>query len=280
MQKIQDVVAVLSQLWKLSNLRPLVEGRLVNNYLCIAYSTEYNCDVVLKILLWDDARKYEVAALRYFDGHGCIELLAYNAKHHALLLPYLRLGETLRSLFPADDESATRILVDTCKKLHQHPIKDSDAKLFPSVAQWLKALDNEHTNIPKHLLEDARSRAKNLMDSTSAMYVLHGDLHHENILHDGDTWIAIDPKGVIGEREYEFGAFIRNPYPDLIEHANIKDIISKRIELCSQLSGFGGRRIADWAFVQAVLSACWVYESGKEKLMNYFVICAQVMQKL
>ena len=279
-ESIEQAVSYLALEWRLSNIRPLAELRLVNNYLAVAYSAMYGRDVVLKILLWDDAQKYEPRALRYFNGQGCVELLAHDEQYHALLLPYIKPGETLRSLFPADDEQATRILVDTCKKLHAHPISDADVTFFPTVAQWLTALDNEYIGIPKHLIEDARSRAKNLLNRKSTMYVLHGDLHHENILHDSDTWIAIDPKGVIGEREYEFGAFIRNPYPDLIARPDVQNIISKRIEFCSNLSGCDAQRITDWAFVQAVMAACWVHERGKEDLMNYFVTCATIVQEL
>ena len=275
---LNNAVTQLSFIWKLSNVRPLAELRLVNNYIVVAYSAVYRTDVVLKILLWEDAQKCEARALHYFNGSGCIKLLAHNEHYHALLLPYITPGETLRSLFPNDDESATHILVEVSKKLHAHPVSDVDFALFPDVAQWLTALDKEYADIPKHLLEDARLRAKNLLKRNSTMYVLHGDLHHDNILHDGNSWIAIDPKGVIGEREYEFGAFIRNPFPDLITQPDARRIISKRIELCSKLSGFDMQRIADWAFVQAVMSACWTHEESKENLMNYFVSCATVMQ--
>ncbi len=38
-----------------------------------------------------------------------------------------------------------------------------------------------------------------------------GDLHHENILAaERAPWLAIDPKGVIGEPAYEMGALLRN----------------------------------------------------------------------
>ena len=279
-KEILSAVAAVSQLWKLSNLRQLAEGRLVNNYLTLAYSAEYNTDVVLKILLWDDARTYEVRALQYFNGNRCIQLLAYNAEHHALLLPYLEPGETLRSFFPANDEQATGILVKIIQQLHSRAISAKHAALFPAVAQWLIALDKEYAQIPNNLLMDARSRAKKLLNRKSTMYLLHGDLHHENILYDRDTWISIDPKGVVGEAEYEFGAFIRNPIPDLIAYPNVQQIISRRIELCSSLSGFGAQRVADWAFVQAVLSACWVHNAGKKPLMNYFLECAAIMHRL
>lgn len=277
---VEDAVAHLSLKWKLTDLRPFAESRLINNYLAIAYSAAYHTDVVLKILLWEDAQRYEPPTLRYFNGRGCVQTLAYDEQHHALLLLYIKPGETLRSLFPDNDEQATHVLVEVAKKLHSHPISAADALLFPTVTQWLTALDKEYEHIPDHLLAQARSRAKLLVSKTSELYLLHGDLHHENILHNNDSWIAIDPKGVVGEREYEFGAFIRNPFPDLTRRSDVGSIIGKRIELCSALSGFDAQRIADWAFVQAVMSACWTHEAGKEILMNYFLTCARIIQKL
>lgn len=44
------------------------------------------------------------------------------------------------------------------------------------------------------------------------------DLQHYNVLFDDARgWLAIDPKGVVGEVEYEIGAILRNPIerPDL-----------------------------------------------------------------
>jgi len=35
-----------------------------------------------------------------------------------------------------------------------------------------------------------------------------------------DGWVAIDPKVVIGEPAYEVAAFIRNPMPALLKHAD------------------------------------------------------------
>ncbi len=53
--------------------------------------------------------------------------------------------------------------------------------------------------------------AQELLLSQGEPVLLHGDLHHYNLLQHQDTWLAIDPKGVVGEREFEIGAFLRNP---------------------------------------------------------------------
>ena len=62
-------------------------------------------------------------------------------------------------------------------------------------------------------VERAQRLYVGLCASQTSTRLLHGDLHHYNILRDGDRgWVAIDPKGVVGEVEYEIGAALRNPY--------------------------------------------------------------------
>jgi streptomycin 6-kinase len=74
--------------------------------------------------------------------------------------------------------------------------------------------------------------------------------------------VAIDPKGVVGELEYEIGAILRNPvgYPDVF--ASISTI-ERRVEfLVNQLS-LNFERVLRWTFAQAVLSAIWEIEDGQ-----------------
>ena len=65
-------------------------------------------------------------------------------------------------------------------------------------------------------MRKAESLFAGLLASMDAPVVLHGDLHHFNILSaQRQPWLAIDPKVVPGEPAYETGAFIRNPIPDI-----------------------------------------------------------------
>lgn len=92
--------------------------------------------------------------------------------------------------------------------------------------------------------------------------LLHGDLHHDNIMqtHDGE-WIAIDPKGLIGEAAYEIGAFIRNPIPELLKY-NASTTIERRIKLFSEYLNMDEERIRQWSYIQAVLAACFAIEDN------------------
>ncbi len=114
----------------------------------------------------------------------------------------------------------------------------------------------------KHYLQKARKLREQLLQTSELDVLLHGDLHHDNILQNGDDWLVIDPKGVIGQPAYEVAAFIRNPMPELLNHADAPNIIHKRINRLATILELPSQRILDWCFVQAVLSLVWAIEDG------------------
>ena len=108
--------------------------------------------------------------------------------------------------------------------------------------------------------------------------MLHGDLHHDNILQNGDEYVVIDPKGVIGEPTYEVAAFIRNPMPELLNRTDATTIIHNRITRFSELFGIPAKRILDWCFVQAVLAWVWALEDGCDT--SYFEKLTKILDTL
>lgn len=275
MQKdIEFLIEKLCNKWQLANIRPLVQTSLTNNYVAVAYSAIYNCDVVLKILIADT---HERQALELFNGNGCVKLLDYDDEQKGLLLEYITPGISLKTLFPVDDIKALEVTAQVIKKLQENnPI--TRASGFKTVNQWLDLLSKSKSKkIPAFLLHRAIKLSNELLSSKQESYLLHGDLHHENILRSCDGWIAIDPKGVIGPLEYEVGRFIMNPIPDLLKQQNAKEIIQTRVDKFSEIFDFEKQRLIDWVFVQAVLSACWVKEGGDDEFFEYFVKFARLV---
>jgi len=92
--------------------------------------------------------------------------------------------------------------------------------------------------------------------------VLHGDLHHDNVL-DGDLrgWLAIDPKGLVGERGFEYANLFRNP--DL-GCALAPGRMQRRIQIVAQEAGLDFRRLLDWVVAYAGLGAAWSLEDGDD----------------
>jgi streptomycin 6-kinase len=109
--------------------------------------------------------------------------------------------------------------------------------------------------------------------------VLHGDLHHDNVLHSGtDGWVAIDPAGVVGEREYGTGALLRNPWPGLLELPDPGRITRRRIDQLAEALDLDADRVRGWAYSQAVLAAVWCEQYAKDPA--YMRACADLFEPL
>ncbi len=94
--------------------------------------------------------------------------------------------------------------------------------------------------------------------------LLHGDLHHFNILRgQREPWLALDPKGLIGEREYEIGALLRNPDLEKLDDRALMKLTLRRIALLSEIFGFDRQRLTAWCFAQDVLSVWWGIEDNE-----------------
>lgn len=101
-----------------------------------------------------------------------------------------------------------------------------------------------------------------LCDSQSSTRLLHGDLHHHNVLLDNQRgWLAIDPKGVVGELAYEVGAAFRNPCERPAVFA-ARATIERRVGRFAGVLGLDAERVLGWAFAQAVLAAIWEVEDA------------------
>ena len=227
----------------------------------IAYGTRGTTPVVLKVIKQpgDEWWSGEVAAA--FDGRGMAHV--YEHAGGAMLLERLRPGEPLsRMVMAARDDEATRILSRVVAAMSPGPPPPH----APTAEQWGEGFDryalSGDRSIGSALVAEARDTFVELAESQRETRLLHGDLHHANVLFDEDRgWIAIDPKGVIGEVEYEFGAMLRNPAerPDLFTD---RVTIARRVDALVAAHQLDRQRIFGWAFAQAVLSAIWEIEDG------------------
>ena len=246
------VTAIASRL----DLRDLKEvTNLTYNYVLSGFRGDN--PIILKLGLDNANLKQEAFALKCFAGYGAVKVLAED--EGMLLLERSVPGTSLKSYFPDKEQESIEIVCGVMKKLHQASIPEGHN--FPHIKDWLKALDKDW-NIPNHYLQKARQLRDQLLKTAEPDVFLHGDLHHDNILQNGNDWVVIDPKGVIGEPAYEVAAFIRNPMPELLNHADVPNIIHNRITRFAELLELPSQRILDWCFVQAVLSWVWAIEDG------------------
>jgi streptomycin 6-kinase len=212
---------------------------------------------VLKVSHYVEETRTEIEALRIWNGFGAASLLASDPNSGALLLERVEPGSMLAEL--ADDDEATRLAAGLLRQLWLRPPPDNG--LCP-LEDWCAAYNRNRAllsrgvaGFPSHLFQQADSLREELLASTAEPVVLHGDLHHFNILRSNRAgWLSIDPKGLAGDPYFDLCQFLRNPGPVPA------DTNRRRLDIfCAEL-GVDRRRASQWALVHAVLDACWSYE--------------------
>jgi streptomycin 6-kinase len=207
----------------------------------------------------------EMAALRMMEGRGAVRLLDADAEAGALLLERLEPGTPLVALSEVDDARATSAAAAVMRELWR-PVPHAHS--FPSVADWGRGFRRMRERFgggsgpfPPKLVDEAEALFAELLDSSAAPVVLHGDLHHGNILAAARApWLAIDPKGLVGEPAYEVGALLRNPLPQLLNLPRPVRVSERRIAQLAEELGFDRARVRGWGVAQAVLAGWWSFE--------------------
>jgi streptomycin 6-kinase len=236
----------------------------------IAFGKRGDQSVVLKVIRQpgDEWRCGEVFAA--FGGRGMARVYEYI--EGAALLERLNPGTSLASIaLDGRDEEATEILADVIERMSR-PLESSNdpsreaLKAFVSAQDWGKGfhryLASGDSQIPASLVEQGQRFYFDLCASQRGVRLLHGDLQHYNVLFDSDRgWLAIDPKGVMGEIEYEIGASLRNPIdkPELFASS---EAVERRLRCFEVRLNLNSDRALAWGFAQAVLSAIWTVEDG------------------
>jgi streptomycin 6-kinase len=229
----------------------------------ISYVTRDDQSLVLKVIKQENDEWRAGEVLDAFAANGVPRVFEHTGG--AMLLERLQPGNSLADLSLAGgDEEATEILASVIREMSPMATPDD----CPKVENWGKGfarfLATGDQRIPRHLVEAAQRVFADLSASQSRTRLLHGDYHHYNVLFDSQRgWLAIDPKGVIGEVEYEIGAILRNPVerPDLFLS---RTTIERRTEQLTTRLKLKPERVLAWAFAQAVLSAIWQLEDGFE----------------
>lgn len=257
LSNLPNIVDELSKHWHLKNISPV--NNMTFHYVAKAL-TKTNQPVVLKIGYDNKVTSEEARALQYFDGNASIKLIDYSKKYKALLLQQAIPGISIKSLYPTQVEFVINHYVDTMQGLHSKPLPTYNN--YPHVTEWLNSLDKaSREKLPLHLLERAINLKNLLLQTTEVECFLHGDLHHDNILQHESKWLAIDPKGIIGDPAFEIAAFDFIHKTEL-NTPNVSKLFESRILLIAHRSGLDAQRIKDWVFVRLILSAAWSIEDN------------------
>ncbi len=282
LKRLPSLIADCAQRWSLRVLPPF--DPLSYNYVAPAVRID-GTDVVLKVGVPNPELLTEIEALRLFGGRGIVQLLDADPEQGILLLERLKPGTLLSSL--TDDEQATSIAVQVMQQLWR-PVPPEHP--FPTVGRWAAGLqrlrdrfDGGTGPFPAAWVERAERLFAELIKSMAEPVLLHGDLHHFNILAaERQPWLALDPKGVVGEPAYEVGALLRNPFPHILSVPQPGRVLARRVDQLAEELGFDRARLVGWGVAQAVLSAWWSFEDhghGWEPGITFAKILATLLSR-
>lgn len=260
-------IADYEQRWGMRIAPPF--PNLSYNYVAPAMGPD-GVPAVLKICYGGREVETEMTALRLAGGEGMVRLIHEDPEGYSMLLQRATPGDML--IDHPDEEEANRIAAGVMAALWRPAPADH---AFPTVADWGKGFERMRQRydggtgpLPPDLTGRAERLFAELVETSAEPVVLHGDLHHFNILRDGDQWLAIDPKGIVGEPAYEIGALMRNRLPDLTDEVAATELLTRRIRTVAEVTGLSAERMRRWTIAQALLSVWWSIEDHGESTMN------------
>jgi streptomycin 6-kinase len=222
-------------------------------------------DAVLKIQWPHRESEHEGEALEAWDGQGAVRLLDHDADAHALLLERCIPG-TYVSTLEADD--ALDVLIEMLPRLWV-PADPSIGTLADEAAWWMGDLEERHElagrPLPRAQFDLALGVLRDLPASQGEQVLLHQDLHADNVLHaTREPWLAIDPKPLVGEREFSVAPIVRSH-----ELGESEASVLHRLDRLAGELGLDRERARLWTIAQTV---AWAFDANEADPWNVQVV--------
>lgn len=201
------------------------------------------------------------AYLRWRDGHGAVRLL--DRQGELLLLEDAGNRSLLDVWHDDGDETAAAIAAGMIRNLHapgacSHPAGMETLEVYFSGLFARAAITDAGGDGEQY--RAAAALAQRLLAGQRDIRPLHGDFHHENALHSPRGWLAIDPKGVLGDPAFDVANLFYNPLESELRYqparaARLARSLAPAVERAPA-------ELLDWAFAFTALSASWHEEDG------------------
>lgn len=193
--------------------------------------------------------------LAWWSGNGAARVLELDG--HAAVLEWG--GASLVPGSAADDDRATSILCSVAATLHAASDRGFSTRpggLVPLDA-WFRSLFARGGSDGPYA--DGAAIARRLIARGGHTVVLHGDLHHGNVLDFGARgWLATDPKYLVGNRVFDYTNILCNPDQEFAESR-----FDRRVDLICRLADIPERELLEWTVAWTALSASWFADDGR-----------------
>lgn len=232
------------------------------SYSFVALVKFQNKPAIIKIAPKEQSLAKESLCLSCFQNNSPA-IFHFDENINAMLMEYIYPGTPLKNVVQAgQDDQATKIICEVIRELRSQHIPKRHP--FKHLSELVKDLNILIGHLDETLLNKAIRLFQELTVDRSEDILLHGDLHHDNILSADHHWKVIDPHGYIGSPAAEVGAMIRNPYDCFPSDKPLEKILERRLSILKDELPYDFERIKTWCYCISVLSVAWTYEGFKK----------------
>jgi streptomycin 6-kinase len=246
LERLPELIERAREEWSLTLGDPYAQG--AGGYTAPAELPD-GTRVVLKLVYPHRESEHEADALELWDGDGAVRLLARDESGFAMLIERCEPATQLASI---GQDAALDVLIGLLPRLWK-PAGEPFHSLAHEAAWWAEYLPREWKG-ERRLLDAALEALRELPSTQGELVLLHQDLHGDNVLAaQREPWLAIDPKPLVGEREFAVAPIVRS----FELGRSRRDVLHRLDRLTSEL-GLDRERARLWSIAQTV---AWTADS-------------------
>jgi streptomycin 6-kinase len=223
---------------------------------------------------WDETTR----ALQAWRGDGALRLFQHDARGARLLERQTRLPTDLA------EAAALRDVCSLASRLWIAP-PEGITTVAVEVRAWASELQERHIRagrpFERELVRSAVDLFSTLGPTQGERVLLHGNLRLAALALADDRRVLIDPRPLVGEREFDAASLLRDAPADLIADANDgRRRVNERFDVVTEELGCNPNRLKGWAFATAVDQGVWCAENGDHATAAALVETARLIRAL
>lgn len=274
---VQEKVKWTKKQWNLKNIVAIYERDSK-----AVYSSESDLwgNVILKVNRDSVELTSEYNMLIEMAGKCSCRVFAYDAEQGVLIEERITPGTVLRK--EEDTEVRINHFLNVFRNIHKRIDNDQSAITY---LDWLRKADDfsmvhKLDKLVNNNMHKARCIGEELFCKYDDRVLLHGDLHHDNMIrNDNGIYYMIDPKGVIGPEIFDLPRYILNEM-DYVSESESKNHVLRIAEMISSKTEYPMIDIVKLFFMEVMLANVWCIEDSEEPCLNQMQIAEDLLNDI